>query len=149
MRLPNSHALAIQPAEAAERRHDWPEAIARYTSVKDRFPHQPGGEVGLARALAGVGRFPEAETMLRETMTRFPANKAPFAEYADLAMRQENWAEALHRWTQATDRFPEERSFAHRAYDARREPALHLRCRRFDQPNANTLVSSVLAPMLP
>jgi hypothetical protein len=77
------------------------------------------GDVGLARALAGEARFTEAEVMLRDTMARFPAQPAPFAEYAEFATRQENWVEALERWTVAKDRFPQEQGFAHRAYEAR------------------------------
>jgi tetratricopeptide (TPR) repeat protein len=118
-RLSVSYALAIQYAEAAQDRRDWPQAIARYSEVKDRFPDQPGGDVGLARALAADGRFAEAEIKLRETMARLPSQSAPFAEYADLATRQEQWAEALERWTAAQDRFPHEPQFAHRAYEAR------------------------------
>lgn len=117
-RLPNSYALAIQYAEAAETRADWPAAITRYTTVKERFPDQPGGDVGLARTLSRESRFDEADTLLLNTMERFPAHPSPFAEYADLAMRRENWAEALKRWTAAVDRFPNEREYAHRKYEA-------------------------------
>jgi tetratricopeptide (TPR) repeat protein len=118
-RLPDSYALAIQYAQAAEDRRDWPQAFARYAAVRDRFTDQPGGEAGLARALAGEGRFEEAEAMLRATMARFPTHPAPFAEYAEFATRQEKWADALERWTVAQDRFPQEQQFAHRAYEAR------------------------------
>jgi tetratricopeptide (TPR) repeat protein len=118
-RLVDSFALAMQFAEAAEKRHDWPAAVTRYTSVKDRFRDQPGGEIGLARALAGEGRFAHAERMLEATMLRFPADPTSFAEYADLAMRQEHWADGLQRWTDAQERFPQERQFAHRIFDAR------------------------------
>jgi hypothetical protein len=56
-RLPDSYALAIQYAEAAENRRDWPQAIVRYSAVRDRFTDQPGGNVGVARVLASDGRF--------------------------------------------------------------------------------------------
>jgi tetratricopeptide (TPR) repeat protein len=118
-RLTGSYTLATQYAEAAEDRRDWPQAIFRYSAVRDRFPDQPGGDVGLARVLAADGRFAEAETMLRETMARLPMQPAPFAEYAELATSQEQWAEALERWTAAQTRFPHEQQFAHRAYEAR------------------------------
>jgi tetratricopeptide (TPR) repeat protein len=118
-RLPGSYALAIQYAETAEGRRDWQQAIVRYSDVKSRFAGQPGGEVGLFRALAGEGRFTEAEAMLRETMARFPTHPMPFSEYAELAARQEQWAEALARWTVAQDLFPQGQQFAHRAYEAR------------------------------
>ncbi len=117
--LPESYALAIQYAEAAEDRRDWPRVIVRYADIRQRFASQPGGDLGLARAHAGEGRFAEAEAMLCETMTRFPNHPAPFAEYAELATRQQQWPQALRRWTNAQDRFPHERPFAHRAYEAR------------------------------
>ncbi|MGD0109579.1 MAG: hypothetical protein ABSC06_36960, partial [Rhodopila sp.] len=118
-RLTASPALAVQYAEAAESRQDWPETIKRYSAVRDRFPDQPAGEVGMARALAASGCFAEAETLLRETMARLPSQSAPFGEFAELATRQERWTEALERWTEAQQRFPQEQSYAHRAYEAR------------------------------
>jgi tetratricopeptide (TPR) repeat protein len=138
-RLPESYALAIQYAEAAEDRRDWKQAIERYSAVKSRFSNQPGGDVGLARALAGEGRFSKAEAMLRETMERFPTHPAPFSEYAEFATRQEKWAEALARWTVARDRFPQEQQFAHRAYEAR--------MRVTDEDPAAAVASVMPAPM--
>jgi predicted Zn-dependent protease len=117
-RLPNSYALAIQCAEAAAERQVLQLAIGRYTRIKDRFPELPGGEVGLARVLAENSRIDEAETLLRGTMTRFPTHPEPFAAFADIALRREDWTEAFVRWTDAVKRFPHEKDFAHRAYDA-------------------------------
>ena len=140
-RLSGSYALATQYAEAAEDRQDWPEAIARYSGVRTRFPDLPGGELGLARALAGDGRFDEAEAMLQEAMERFPAHPSPFAEFAEFATRQQKWAEALKRWTVAVERFPQEKHFAHRQFDAR------LRLADADPLAAAAMAQLVPAPM--
>jgi tetratricopeptide (TPR) repeat protein len=119
LRMPDSYALAVLAAEAALDRQDWPLAITRCTDVKNRFPDQPGGDIGLARALAGEKRFAEADDLLLRTIARFPGNTAPLVEAIDLAMAQENWATALQRANDAMTRFPQEKQFAQRAYDAR------------------------------
>lgn len=117
-RLPNSVGLALKYAKAAEDRRDWAEAVARYTGVKAGFPSEPGGDLGLARALAASGRVQEAEALLHQTMQRFETFAAPFADYAQLAAVRQDWAEAQRRWNEAQRRFPEEKQFAHRAFDA-------------------------------
>ena len=52
-------------------------------------------------------------------MQRFPGDAAVFAEFAQIAVRQEDWTEALARWSEAQRRFPDDQQFAHRIFEAR------------------------------
>jgi tetratricopeptide (TPR) repeat protein len=117
--LPQSAAIAIEHGHNARERGDWPEAIWRYGAVRQRFPSHSGGPIGLAAALSQSGRNAEAEQVLGDAMQNFPADPAVFAEFARIAVRQEDWAEALTRWSDAQKRFPDEQEFAHRIFEAR------------------------------
>jgi tetratricopeptide (TPR) repeat protein len=128
--LPQSAALAIEHANNARERGDWAEAIWRYGAARQRFPDDPGGPTGLAASLSLSGRHADGEQALREAMERFPANSAVFAEFARIAVRQEEWAEALARWREAQKRFPDEQEFAHRIF----ETELRLAESRPEQP---------------
>jgi tetratricopeptide (TPR) repeat protein len=138
--LPDSYELSIQHATLAEDRANWPEAIARFTHLKTQFADRPAGDVGLARALAGAGRYAEAEAMLQGAMRRYSKSPVPFAEYARLAVEQENWAEALRRWTDAQQRFPQEKEFAHRLFD------VQMRVSEADLSVAERAALAILAP---
>ena len=106
-------------ANAALEREDWPAAAERFRAVADRFPNVPDGPVGLARATARSGDFPAAEAALQETIQRFPDAPAPLAEFADTAVRRQDWAEAARRWEALTVRFPADKVFPRRLYEAR------------------------------
>lgn len=116
-RLPNSPAIQVEYGNNARERADWAVAIERYSLAKDRFPQNPGGWVGLAASLSAAGRRGEAEAVLREATEHFPTVTAVFDEYAHIAARDDDWREALARWTAAQQRFPDEQSFAHRLYE--------------------------------
>ena len=117
--LPQSSATAVEYGHTASQRADWPEALRRYQQIRDRFPNELDGSVGLARALSCSGRPADAEELLREVIANSTAEKAVFAEYALIAVRQNDWKEALARWTDACRCFPDEKEFIHRAFDAR------------------------------
>lgn len=117
--LPDSAPLAMEHANNARERGDWPEAIWRFGAARQRFPNRPGGPIGLAACLSLSGRDTEAEQVLKEAMERFPGDPGVFAEFAQLAVRREDWAEALARWSDAQKRFPDDQQFAHRIFETR------------------------------
>jgi tetratricopeptide (TPR) repeat protein len=121
--LPQSAAAAVEYGHNARERNDPAEAIRRYGEARERFPDDPGGPIGLAAALSPSGRDAEAEAALSMAKERFPANPAVFAEFAQLAVRREDWVEVLARWSDAQQRFPDEQQFAHRIFEARLQSA--------------------------
>ncbi|HVH82357.1 MAG TPA: hypothetical protein VM782_23380 [Stellaceae bacterium] len=72
--------------------------------------------------MAATARHDEADATLREAINKFPTNSHVFAEYGRVAARREDWPEALRRWTEGQRRFPDDREFDQRIFDAR----LHL-----------------------
>ncbi len=118
-RLPDSPTIALLHAEAASLRGDNAEALTRYRSTKQLFPHVTACDIGLARGLAQGGRFDEAEALLVAAMAAYPMVPDVADAFADLAARQEHWGEAARRWTDAHERFPDQAEFAHRAFEAR------------------------------
>ena len=117
--LPGNVALALAYASAALERADWPAAVDRFRVMAARFPDAPDGLVGVARALSNAGNQDAAEATLREAIDRFPNTPAPYAEFAEVSVRRRDWAEAARRWTAAEARFPREKVFSERLYEAR------------------------------
>jgi tetratricopeptide (TPR) repeat protein len=117
--LPDSAPLAMEHANNARERGDWPEAIWRFGAARQRFPNHPGGPIGLAACLSLSGRDTEAEQVLKEAIERFPGDAGVFAEFAQIAVRREDWSEALARWSDAQKRFPDDQQFTHRIFEAR------------------------------
>jgi tetratricopeptide (TPR) repeat protein len=145
--LPQSAALAIENANNARERGDWAEAIWRYGAARQRFPEEPGGPIGLAASLSLSGRHVEAEQALREAMERFPGNSAAFAEFARIAVRQEDWPEALTRWRQAQKRFPDEQEFAHRIFETELRLTESRPTEQAPEAAGNTLTGAAAEPV--
>jgi tetratricopeptide (TPR) repeat protein len=103
----NGHLLAVS-ARVAERRADWPEALARWTAFREQLPHDPVGYAGVGIALGqlAVKQFREADIMLEEALRRFPGNGQSLGTYARLAVSRRDWPEALRRWKISCDYLP-------------------------------------------
>jgi tetratricopeptide (TPR) repeat protein len=117
-RLPSSIELAVAYAAVALEREDFSAAAERFHAVAERFPGSPEGPVGVGRALARSGNVAAAESVLHETIARFPGASAPLAEFAEVAVRQQDWPEAARRWADAEARFPREKIFSDRLHEA-------------------------------
>ena len=144
--VPQSAALAVEHGNNAREGGDWPEAIWRYGAARQRFPDHSGGSIGLAAALSSSGRHAEAEQALKEAMQRFPGDAAVFAEFAQIAVRREDWTEALARWSEAQKRFPDDQQFAHRIFEARMNMPESPVDQGAPTVEAGTLDQSVAAP---
>jgi len=115
--------LASEHANIAFRREDWDEALRRFTQLRERFPDWAAGPVGVARVLARLERFDEAEAELLAAMTRFPNELETFAEYARVAIRRGAPGEAFRRWQDARARFPQVPWLATAAFEAQLQMA--------------------------
>jgi len=117
--FPCAASLATEYANIARLRRDAPALIERSRLIAERFSDQVKGVVGYAEALSAAARHEEAEAILLDAQSRFPDRVEPFAEYAQVAMRQEAWAASLERWQSAQDRFPHIKFLSHRIFEAR------------------------------
>lgn len=118
-RLPDRPELLIEHAWIAHDTRDWPEATRRWEMVREQLPDHVAAYAVAAEALAGAGRFDEAEALAGEGCQRFPANPLPYAAAAKIATARGDRREALLRWTTAQQRFPGEAEFSHRLLEAR------------------------------
>ncbi|HUB10661.1 MAG TPA: tetratricopeptide repeat protein [Acetobacteraceae bacterium] len=116
--LPRSVGLAMDYAAIAQDRLDLPETVTRYRRITESFPDQMSGYVGLARALSCQGYHNEGEAILLGAMDRFPSTLSPFTEYAEVAMRRQEWPEALRRWKAVQQRFPTADHLSAKAFEA-------------------------------
>jgi tetratricopeptide (TPR) repeat protein len=104
-----SEQVFIEYARMAQHREDWPEAVLRWESVRSKYPGTSIGYVGSAQALFKAGRSDEADELLRQSTAAFPDDRSTHVEYAQAAYRRKDLPEAIRRWEQVRDRFPEAR----------------------------------------
>jgi tetratricopeptide (TPR) repeat protein len=110
--LEPAHALledadtVARQAWAAHQGGKWLEAARRWEIFRERFPHAGEGFSLGSIALIELGRFYEADAVLRIAMERFPEAAEMHSNYALVAHRQRDWREALARWDAFCTRFP-------------------------------------------
>lgn len=97
----------LEYARTAVLREDWEEALRRWQAVRTRFNYF-GGYVGCAQALSHLGRYGEAEELLREARLKFGTDPGPLSEFARVAEAKGDVAEAMKRWKAVLASFPME-----------------------------------------
>jgi tetratricopeptide (TPR) repeat protein len=104
-RFPYEIGGYIEHARLATDRKDWEEAARRWQPLIDQFGFV-GGFVGSAQALAHLGRYDDAETLLAAARLRFGTESGPTAEWARIAELKNEHGEAVKRWRLLIARFP-------------------------------------------
>ena len=84
----------------------WQQAAAIWNDVRQLDPQMPLPYEEGARCLAQAGAFAQADTLLIEGQSRFPDQFGLYFWYAWIAEHQQNWAEALERWSLLAARHP-------------------------------------------
>jgi tetratricopeptide (TPR) repeat protein len=107
-RFPDDSAVRSEYAWLAQIARDWHEAVGRWQEMRTRHPDSPVGYSVGAAALRELKRLDEAEDLLTEAITRFPADAAVIIEYARIAEARLDWAAATARWELVRARVPEE-----------------------------------------
>jgi tetratricopeptide (TPR) repeat protein len=82
-------------------------ALRLWQSVRERDPTQATAFVSAARVLRDCGRMDEAEALLSDARFRFPADFPVASEWAAIAQFRRDLPEALRRWDQARQQFPQ------------------------------------------
>ena len=95
----------LEYARIAVLREDWEEVLRRCKPMRDPFDYV-FGYVGAAQALVHLGRFDEADAILRDGRTRFPTDAAIALEFARTAAARGDFEEAIVRWNRLAERFP-------------------------------------------
>jgi tetratricopeptide (TPR) repeat protein len=107
-RFPGNFGIRFAHADVATRRCVWSTATARWESLVTDFPGTPAAYVGLAKALHSFGHDGEAERRALQAVQRFPNDYHAAYHYAWLAVRQQNWSDALQRWDRMRSDFPDD-----------------------------------------
>jgi tetratricopeptide (TPR) repeat protein len=92
--------------ECAHTRRDVDEAARRWTLLRKLHSGNPKGYVRGAANFSLAGRHDEAESLLREALSRCSGDVEVKAEFARLAERQADHQEILRRWEAVVKEFP-------------------------------------------
>jgi tetratricopeptide (TPR) repeat protein len=106
-RFPDDTGIAMEWAQAAERRSDHTAAARRWERVQRLMPEQASGYFRRAQALREAGQLAAAEALLSAAASRFPNDISIASWYARLADLQEHRTEAEQRWQDVRQRFPD------------------------------------------
>jgi tetratricopeptide (TPR) repeat protein len=94
-------------AWAAHYCQKWLEAAERWEVYRERFPDLETGFALGAIALIELGRFYEADALLRVAMEKFPDSPDVHSSYALAAHRRRDWRESLARCEAFRGKFPQ------------------------------------------
>jgi len=106
-RFPDNRWSAVAYAQLPERARNWREALRRWEVVRDKFPDAAVGHVGVAAVLRELGEIDAAEAAFAGAVERFPSDVWAAHNYAEIAGRRADWAEALRRWEVVKQAFPD------------------------------------------
>jgi tetratricopeptide (TPR) repeat protein len=102
---PNDSSFAAGLAEIAHTKHDFGLAIERWTFLRKRFPGVAEGYTQGASALLENGQTQQAEELALLATKRFPDKIGGPLEYARIAVKANDWEEALRRWQPIREKF--------------------------------------------
>ena len=117
-RFPSDLWSAVLYAEIPRRTRNSREGLRRWEMVHKNFPDTAVSHVGIGSALRDIGEFDTAETVFAKATKRFPTDLWAAHNYAEIAGRRGDWAEALRRWERVRQGFPEHASAHVGAADA-------------------------------
>ena len=117
-RFPSDLWSAVLYAEIPRRTRNSREGLRRWEMVHKNFPDTAVSHVGIGSALRDIGEFDTAETAFAKATKRFPTDLWAAHNYAEIAGRRGDWAEALRRWERVRQGFPEHASAYVGAADA-------------------------------
>jgi predicted Zn-dependent protease len=96
--FPFQPELAAYAADYAKAAGNWDEAFRIWNEVMRRFPAEWIGYQGHIQTLTAGGRHAEADEFLSRHASDFSSDVNAMHDFAQLAERQGDWAEAERRW---------------------------------------------------
>lgn len=105
--LGNDPGPVIEHAWLAHTERDWPEALRRWSAIRERFPDQPQAYSGAAIAHRNSGDFDQADALLQTALQRFPDVVWLTFEHGWVAHVRRDWPEAARRWEVVRARAPD------------------------------------------
>lgn len=107
---PNLLDLAGEYAEVVKAEGDRSENLARWRDMLDidRGTAPKKAYLLLSRKYCKNGNYAEAETIILKGRSRYPDSWELASEYAQIAMYQQDWSEAIAGWNHVLDTYPEQ-----------------------------------------
>ena len=94
-------------ARKAGQTEDWQRALRIWETLRNGFLDSSEIFIGRGDALQALGRLDEAEAAFAEARELFPKNEWAAARYAGVAEKRRDWPEAIRRWEEVADAFPD------------------------------------------
>lgn len=110
LRFPANPDVLMEHARTALSRKDWQQALGRWEAVRAHFPERIADYAQMGVALRELGRFDDADALLRDATERYPEDADISVNYAWVAYHRGDWPEAVRRWDNALKRFPDDPS---------------------------------------
>ena len=105
-RFPNDPELFAEQARVALARLDFAAAVVLWRTMREKFPDRADALAGEADALVATGRFDDADSILADSVARFPNDLGSCVAHARVATARHDWAEASRRWETVRERHP-------------------------------------------
>ena len=102
---PGDFRYARGLAEVAHEKRDFDTAIERWAYVRKRFPGVAEGYTQGANACIQKDQLAAAEALALQAIQKFPSHIGGPLEYARVAVKTQEWEEALRRWQPLCDQF--------------------------------------------
>ena len=97
---------AVELARISQSAGHLEDAAQQWANVREQFPHEEAAYIEGARALVGLGRQEEAETILQTYAERSGAKSGGLAEWARIVQKRDPRAAVL-RWEIVRQKYPE------------------------------------------
>ncbi len=81
-------------------------ALQRWEHILQQFPQHFPAQIGRAYCLMELGELRQAASIFQELTVQHPQQIEGFVGFAQIAMREEQWADAVERWDCLIERFP-------------------------------------------
>ena len=107
-RFPDNQALATARSRIAALDRQPDQALAILQATRAVSPRSGLLEAAYARALSVAGRVEEADEVCAQALANLPGDAGLLAEHTRIAMRREDWKQALGRAEQAVQARPED-----------------------------------------
>ena len=137
---PDVFWVCLLRARIVTARREFELALPAWALLRERWPDATDGYFGGAACLRELGRYEEAEAILRDGIAHLPDNLGLAMDFAILAELRTDWPEADSRWRSVRRRFPDQ-------FEAYLRPAIRAReQRRFDDAEALFVIGILRLP---
>ena len=107
LKSPNNPAYYKGLAKLAQANQEWGKALEMWQELEQFSPQDITAIIGQGNALIELGKFEEAETTLQKAKAMWSDHPASYEGLARVASRNKRWDEALEKWREVEQRFPE------------------------------------------